>query len=277
MIGGEGGEVALAQLKNLMQRVAVAWRPATAEESFEIVRRRLFHQVADPEILKSRDVVIRSFIEEYRKNHKEYPEEAGHADYERRMKHAYPVHPELFDRLYTDWASLEGFQRTRGVLRLMSAIIHQLWEREDKNLLILPASVPVDAPAVQEELIRYLPQEWKYVIEKDIDGPNSLPLKLDRDNPLFGRFSACRRVARTLYIGSAPTMDASKRASKTGGLNSAACSPAKRPRPLVTLCVNWSINRRICIWMATGIGIRPRPVFHDWRRSELLVCRWTMC
>ncbi|HZQ56036.1 MAG TPA: Swt1 family HEPN domain-containing protein [Bryobacteraceae bacterium] len=210
-IGGEGGEVALAQLKNLMQRVAVAWRPASAEESFEIVRRRLFQHVTDPEALKSRDLVIRSFLDDYRKSHKEFPEEATQADYERRMQRAYPVHPELFDRLYTDWASLEGFQRTRGVLRLMSSIIHQLWIREDKNLLILPASVPVDAPTVQEELIRYLPQEWKFVIEKDIDGPNSLPLRLDRENPVFGRFSACRRVARTLYIGSAPTMDAAKK------------------------------------------------------------------
>src|SRR5581483_4062371 len=210
-IGGEGGQAALARLKNVMQRVETSWRPATAEESFEIVRRRLFQQVTDPETLKARDVVIRSFIEEYRKNHKEFPEEVTQSDYERRMQRAYPVHPEVFDRLYNDWASLEGFQRTRGVLRLMSAVIHQLWEREDKNLLILPASVPVDAPAVQEELIRYLPQEWKYVIEKDIDGPNSLPLKLDRDNPLFGRFSACRRVARTLYLGSAPTMEAAKK------------------------------------------------------------------
>jgi predicted AAA+ superfamily ATPase len=210
-IGGEGGQAALARLKNVMQRVETSWRPATAEESFEIVRRRLFQQVTDPETLKTRDVVIRSFIEEYRKNHKEFPEEAAQSSYERRMQRAYPVHPELFDRLYNDWASLEGFQRTRGVLRLMSSVIHQLWEREDKNLLILPASVPVDAPAVQEELIRYLPTEWKFVIEKDIDGPHSLPLKLDRDNPLFGRFSACRRVARTLYIGSAPTMEASKK------------------------------------------------------------------
>lgn len=210
-IGGEGGQAAIGRLKNVLQRIETSWRPASAEESFEIVRRRLFLQVTDPETLKVRDVVIRSFIEEYRRNYKEFPEDTGQADYERRMKRAYPVHPELFDRLYTDWASLEGFQRTRGVLRLMSAIIHQLWVREDKNLLILPASVPVDAPAVQEELIRYLPQEWKYVIEKDIDGPNSLPLKLDRDNPLFGRFSACRRVARTLYLGSAPTVEASKK------------------------------------------------------------------
>ena len=36
------------------------------------------------------------------------------------IKAAYPIHPELFDRLYEDWSTLERFQRTRGVLRLMA-------------------------------------------------------------------------------------------------------------------------------------------------------------
>jgi hypothetical protein len=49
------------------------------------------------------------------------------------------------------------------------------------------------------------------VIEKDVDGPHSLPLALDRDNPNLGRYSACRRVARTIYIGSAPTLRAANR------------------------------------------------------------------
>jgi predicted AAA+ superfamily ATPase len=57
---------------------------------------------------------------------------------------AYPIHPELFDRLYNDWSTLDKFQRTRGVLRLMAAVIHSLWERQDGNLLIMPANVPVD-------------------------------------------------------------------------------------------------------------------------------------
>ena len=59
------------------------------------------------------------------------------------MRAAYPIHPELFDRLYNDWSSLDKFQRTRGVLRLMAAVIHALWEREDRGLMILPASVPL--------------------------------------------------------------------------------------------------------------------------------------
>ncbi len=210
-IGGEGGLAALERLKNVIERVETSWRPASAEEGFEIVRRRLFQPITDPELFTARDAVVKAFADEYRKFAQEFPSEAGKGEYERRMKAAYPVHPELFDRLYNDWSTLDKFQRTRGVLRLMAAVIHALWEREDKGLMILPASVPVDAPAVQSELTRYLPPVWDPIIEKDIDGPNSLPLKIDRENPMLGRYSAARRVARTLYLGSAPTQDATKK------------------------------------------------------------------
>ena len=210
-IGGEGGLAALERLKNVIERVETSWRPASAEEGFEIVRRRLFQPIADPDLFTARDAVVKAFADEYRKYAQEFPSEAGKSEYERRMKGAYPIHPELFERLYNDWSTLDKFQRTRGVLRLMSAVIHALWEREDKGLMILPASVPVDAPAVQSELTRYLPPVWDPIIEKDIDGPNSLPLKIDRENPMLGRYSATRRVARTLYLGSAPTQDAAKK------------------------------------------------------------------
>ena len=210
-IGGEGGLAALERLKNVIERVETSWRPASAEEGFEIVRRRLFQPITDPELFTARDAVVKAFADEYRKFAQEFPSEAGKSEYERRMKAAYPIHPELFDRLYNDWSTLDKFQRTRGVLRLMSAVIHTLWEREDRGLMILPANVPVDAPAVQSELTRYLPPVWDPIIEKDIDGPNSLPLKIDRENPMLGRYSAARRVARTLYLGSAPTQDAAKK------------------------------------------------------------------
>jgi hypothetical protein len=49
------------------------------------------------------------------------------------------------------------------------------------------------------------------IIEKDVDGPNSLPLGLDRETPTLGRYSACRRVSRTIYMGSAPTQKAANR------------------------------------------------------------------
>lgn len=202
-VGGQRGRSALERLKNAIGRVESPWRPASADESFEIVRRRLFQPITDH---VARDAVVQAFSEMYRGQEAEFPSGRKEAAYARRIRDAYPIHPELFDRLFSDWSALDKFQRTRGVLRLMAAVIHHLWEREDRSLLILPSSVPVDAGPVQAELTRYLEDNWTPVIEKDVDGPNSLPLELDRDNPNLGRYSACRRVARTIYLGSAPTL-----------------------------------------------------------------------
>ena len=210
-IGGEWGQRALSRLKNAIGRVESSWRPASPDEGFEIVRRRLFEPLHDKQAFVARDAVARAFVEMYSTQHNEFPSECREAEYERRIKLAYPIHPELFDRLYNDWSTLDKFQRTRGVLRLMAAVIHSLWERQDGNLLIMPATVPIDGPAVQFELTRYLDDQWTPVIAKDVDGEHSLPLRLDREVPNLGRYSACRRVARTIYVGSAPTQRAANR------------------------------------------------------------------
>ncbi|MFO0906457.1 MAG: Swt1 family HEPN domain-containing protein [Pirellulales bacterium] len=209
-VGGERGREALSRLKNAIGRVEASWRPASPDEGFEIVRRRLFQPLTGDQFV-TRDSVARAFVDLYGSQQQEFPSECREADYERRIKMAYPIHPEMFDRLYNDWSTLDKFQRTRGVLRLMASVIHSLWERQDSSVLIMPGNVPVDDQLVQFELTRYLEDHWVPVIEKDVDGSNSLPLNLDRDNPNLGRYSACRRVSRTIYMGSAPTLRASHR------------------------------------------------------------------
>ncbi len=210
-VGGEGGRAALERIRNVFARVESPWTPASTEEGFEIVRRRLFEPIVVKELFAARDAVTKKFGEYYRANAKEFPARSREADYERRIKSAYPVHPELFDRLFDDWSTLEKFQRTRGVLRLMAAVIHTLWQRNDTNLLIMPANVPIDEPSVQFELMKYLDDSWRAVIESDVDGPHSVALRMDGDNPTMGRYSACRRVARTVFIGSAPKLEAANR------------------------------------------------------------------
>jgi predicted AAA+ superfamily ATPase len=210
-VGGQRGREALDRLRNVIGRLESSWRPASAEEGFEIVRRRLFEPMSDPAEFKDRDVVARAFADFYRTQQQEFPPECREGDYEKRIRAAYPIHPEIFDRLYNDWSTLVKFQRTRGVLRLMAAVIHSLWEKGDRSPLILPAHVSIDEPRVQFELTRYLPDNWVPVIERDVDGPNSLPLRLDGEIPNLGKFGACRRVARAIYLGSAPTATAAHR------------------------------------------------------------------
>ncbi|MDP9237927.1 MAG: Swt1 family HEPN domain-containing protein [Chloroflexota bacterium] len=228
-VGGQRGRQALDRLSNVIGRSDQPWRPASAEEGFEIVRRRLFEPLADPAQFKDRDVVARAFADLYRTQHQEFPPECRDADYEKRLKAGYPIHPEIFDRLYTDWSTLVKFQRTRGVLRLMAAVIHSLWEKGDRNPLILPANIPIDDPRVQFELTRYLSDNWVPVIEKDVDGPNSLPLRIDGEVPNLGKFAACRRVARTIYMGSAPTTAAAHRGLEDRQVKLGCVMPGESP------------------------------------------------
>ena len=210
--GGDGGKQALAMLEHTFGRSEASWRPASQLESYEIVRRRLFEPIDDPDLFAARDAVIRAFMELYRKEENEFPTGCKEAQYQREMETAFPIHPELFNRLYSDWSSLEQFQRTRGVLRLMAAVIYTLWQQQDRSLLILPSMIPFDFPQVQPELTtKYLGPNWVPVVEADVDGTESLALRLDNENPNLGRFSACRRVARTIYMGSAPISDAARK------------------------------------------------------------------
>ena len=205
-VGGDRGRTALEKLKNVVTRKAAQWQPASPDESFEIVRRRLFDPVP-PDKARVRDGVIRAFSEMYRDQGKEFPSGVGEAEYRKRMELSYPIHPELFDRLFDDWSALDKFQRTRGVLRLMALAISQLWQRGDQSLLIMPGNLPMDSGALVSEMKKYLEEAWDPVIKSDVDGANALPLRIDNQSPHFGRLSATRRAARTVYMGSAARPD----------------------------------------------------------------------
>lgn len=202
-VGGEGGQEALARLKQTFSRVESSWRPASQEESYEIVRRRLFKQIPGDKYMH-RDNTLKQFAKLYRENPGDFPQGCSDEDYRRKLEKAYPIHPDLFDHLYTAWGSLEKFQRTRGVLRLMAQVIHELWMSGDPSVMIMPGSVAISSPRVEPELLHYLDVSWQSIIAGDIDGVNSTPYKIDQSAPNLNRYSATRRIARTVFMGTAP-------------------------------------------------------------------------
>lgn len=203
-LGGDNGRIALGRIRNVFGRLETIWKPASAEEAFEIVRRRLFDALSEKNE-KERDKVCRAFVEMYSENRGDFPPECREAEYEERLKRAYPIHPELFDRLYQDWSTLERFQLTRGVLRMMASVIYEMWSRGDHSLMIMPSNLPLDSQSVRAEFTRHLVDGWSGVIDKDIDGSTSKPFQIDGTNPNLGRYHASRRVARAVFIGSAPS------------------------------------------------------------------------
>jgi uncharacterized protein len=199
--GSQQGVKALRALEHYFGRVQALWKPVATEEAFEIVRRRLFANVSDR---LAAEAVCRAYADCYRDNAADFPPETQEGNYLERLKNAYPIHPEVFDRLYEDWSSLDNFQRTRGVLKLMAKVIHRLWTTGNNDLMIQPGSLPLFDSDTRNEAIYYLPQGWDPVLERDIDGERAATTELDNARPLFGSIHACRRIARTVFLGSAP-------------------------------------------------------------------------
>lgn len=200
--GSQRGVRALEALSHYFGRVQALWKPVGTEEAFEIVRRRLFSVINDKLAAES---VCREFADFYIANSNDFPHETQESRYFDRLMHAYPIHPEVFDRLYEDWSSLDNFQRTRGVLKLMAKVIHRLWKDNDKDPLIMPGSFPLADADTRNELIYYLPQGWDPVVERDIDGERAETTDIENRDTRLGSVQACRRAARAIFLGSAPT------------------------------------------------------------------------
>lgn len=227
-VGGEGGQEALSRLKQTFSRVEASWRPASQEESYEIVRRRLFKDISGDRF-HHRDNTIKQFVKLYRENSDAFPQGCADEDYRRKLEKAYPIHPELFDQLYTSWGSLEKFQRTRGVLRLMAQVIHELWMGNDPSVMIMPGSVSIASARVEPELLHYLDASWQSIIAGDVDGLNATPYKIDQSAPGLNRYSATRRVARSIFMGTAPTHGQENKGLNDKQINLGVVQPGERP------------------------------------------------
>ena len=199
-LGAEGGAEAFSRLDSILGRIDAKWEPLELNEAFEVVRRRLFGPVRDE---AARAQVCEAFSRMYTNSRRDYPQEVSEPRYLERMKACYPIHPEIFDRLYSDWSSIPGLQRTRGVLRMMANCISRLYLRGDASPLIMPANLTLDDPALANEFLPLLDGEWRPVLtEVDSDGSrtDNIDKDVQRSTDVGG---AARRIARTVFLGSA--------------------------------------------------------------------------
>ncbi len=95
--------------------------------------------------------------------------------------------------------------------------------------MIMPGSVPAAAARVQPELLNYLPKEWAPIISGDVDGDTSTPFRIDQATPSLGQVSATRRVARAVFMASAPLEGSQNQGVDTKRVILGVCQPNERP------------------------------------------------
>lgn len=223
--GGPRGAAALLRLEKIFGRVQSAWLPASGDETYEIIRRRLF-QPLDSDGEKARDETVKAFHDLYKKNPVEFPPEAKETRYVELLRLSYPIHPELFDRLSKDWASLEKFQRTRGVLRFMANVVGVLWHAQVHDPLITPARLPVAHERVRASVLYPLDPAFGSVVDKEVDGDGSLANQMEA-NPSrrISQLRAATRAARAVFLCSAPLVGQPNAGLTGQGLRLACAEP----------------------------------------------------
>ena len=132
---------------------------------------------------------------------------------EQRFLASFPFHPDLTDVFYSRWTQLDGFQRTRGILRTLATALREA-ERWDTAPLIGPAALLAapGAPGVSEavrELAGVATSEtsaggrtdWSTLLEAELDKARQIQDELPALRP--GR--EAEQAVVSVFLHSQPT------------------------------------------------------------------------
>ena len=225
--GGEEGAEALERLEKLFGRLQSAWTPASGLETFEIVCRRLF-QPLDQDGEKVRDVTVQAFMKSYRANANDFPPEVKERAYQEEMRRAYPIHPEVLKCFSEQWSTLEKFQRTRGILKIMANAIYALWRDKNSDPLITLASLPLKDDKLRTAVLEPLGSAYGPILQSEVDGEMALPSRMEASRIRFGNISAATRAARAVFLATAPHDGSSRGGMTESALRLAVAHPGEQ-------------------------------------------------
>jgi len=179
----ELGQEILSALERKLGRMSADIKPVADEEIYEVVRRRLFESLGEPDEHKA---VADAYMKMYSAHKTEVPAEAAKATYRDRIVSSYPFHPALIDALYLRWGSHGEFQRTRGVLRLLASIVGDLWNRRkaetQSQYLIQPCHLNWKLDALHAALTRLWGAGFDTVVPADVVGRDANSAAYDEEH-----------------------------------------------------------------------------------------------
>ncbi len=209
--GDEAGKRVLRDLANVFQRQREEGiQPVGKGDVAEVLRRRFFEpgSIENPTSLRPHAIgVVKGIagIDETTKR------ERGRA--EKRFLANFPFHPDLTDVFYTRWTGIEGFQRTRGILRTLAIALRDAEAWKDPNPLVGPA-VLLNEPgtgtvseAIRElagiatkETVRGKTTDWVPLLEKEMEKAR----EAQEEFPSLGAFRELEQAVAAVFLHSQP-------------------------------------------------------------------------
>ena len=168
----EGAERLFMQLGHVAGRVEKIYTPVQEHEIAQVIRQRLFAPIN----MDNAGETIRDFMD-YAEKESILPPGMELSEYRKRFEAAYPFLPEAIDVLYQRWGSFPDFQRTRGVLRLLSLVIHSLKDQAIPYISL--ADFDLSVQEIRRELLKHIGGEYDSVISADITGEDAGAKQVD--------------------------------------------------------------------------------------------------
>jgi hypothetical protein len=187
----EAEAIALAEkaaegTNSVVARAATTVVPVAASELSRLLARRLFTSI---DASRAADVA-QQFGSVYQVSSSYLPAHAQGTDYIERIQNFYPFHPTFIEFLNQKLASVENFQGTRGVLRMLSLVIRNLWEKKRPLSIVQTGDIDLKDERILNELLgRTGSGELQVVVNTDVGGPGSSEMEAG-----FSRAELCDRA-----------------------------------------------------------------------------------
>jgi len=200
-------EIAEAGVRSVVSRDASGVVPVQANEISRVLAQRLFTDIDR----RAAEQTIADYWELYQKNAGLLPDRATREDFRNTMREVYPFHPTFVEFLNQKMATLENFQGTRGVLRVLSLAVRSLWEKRQGVPMIHTCHLNLrDARIVNELVSRTGGGALLPILNTDVGGVDTAALaggvsraqEADRKNPHPQGFPLHEYSWKTVYLHS---------------------------------------------------------------------------
>ena len=218
--GSEQIAGALRELERETGRTAMNLEPVrmNTDEFYQILRTRLFEKLpSETEI----EEVAQAYAKAVREAKQMDVTNASPEQFARRVAESYPFHPSIRD-LYARFRENEGFQQTRGLIRLMRIIVSRIWKSDRDPYLIAAHDLDLADPETLTEINQVNPTLGNAVAHDIAAGGNAVAEVIDTN---LGRGTDAQDTMRLLLIASLANVPGAVRGLTVPEIAANLCAP----------------------------------------------------
>lgn len=191
----------MEEAEKVSARKATLLNPTEEDETVRVLCRRLFESIDEKQIPS----IVDAYRQKWMASSESLSEDATHPRTVEIFRASYPLHPEVIETLTGKTATLNNFQRVRGMLRLLARTVAHLWETQpDDTTAIHVHHIDPGLERIQSEIVIRLGQDaYQPAITNDVSagrvGKPALAESIDeqkhRRRPPYAAY-----VARTIFM-----------------------------------------------------------------------------